>query len=1216
MAEATTTQVDDQKLLAYHDKLDAYIKQIDELRDKNTIEDLQAAIHVIEEAFNAGNDDLYKTLKVGRVCLVRKSIDELLKITKIGELRKDVKKYRGNLQQILRKVRVKTSLPAEKISEAEGPVPTTPPPAEPAPEPPAEPEPTAETPSDLPKSNEDLQVKALELLDKGDAQDALKFIAGYFTSIKISEKDFVKRFQKDTAIGMLNNPPWDKESGKIEVDKIRDFLKTLTVRTAPLPTTEPEPEPVSEPPAETETPPKTETKTETRETEFGMNEAYEAIGKEPNGSADRLVMTIRIMTRIKMGATGMDKDFYTARNKYFGIDNSLPIPKQLDIGKKIMSAVAEAKNPFLEAVFNAKVGFDNKKILKEILKSNGAPENAEEAKKKVKEALRQVEEIINKAKTEAVKPATEPAAKPRIEPEPTIELKTKPAPKARSAEMPKDVPDNIHTAIEERIKDNKDNLRRFVLAWRLHKGEAVNWNLNDKDESQIKTILDALDGVKADTPDVQATMKKSLMRLFRVLNKIPTKEAEKAMKDKEEHEKFKVFFDEICVLNEALEKQVKELFDILESNPKDFPKPAHQRLLSQLKDEIRDVLFVKNVPEAMGISEDASREDRLSVIEKMSFREKIQKAKDIKKSIDDDPELPAMLEVYRNKIEPTKKGGKPPEPSKPDIKAPPSDKKEGESKVGPAPGSPEDEKAKKEVKDEKKTEEKEKREREKKREGKEKVAEISDTDIESFMTEILREGSDYIVKGKLKDPTCLAIQKLIKEEIGGKGIDDLKHFLQKPKVELTDEAKRYKKENTIKQLEVLIKEQIDKIDDLNEEAKNKRKMSTEDYKKLLKTRREEINKKGHMELALSSMKEKMQYKTPLQVLTMINFYIEKGDKEEVSSYLDVNILKKAEEQIEEQRKTVSRGITGKVLNFCTGLIKPRLKGILEVLGTKENVLKKIGKEKMAELAEAKEESDVKEWLRSLDGGKEHAYSEVLPLLIAYLEMAIRGGRMINYINATSMGSAKKLLKNLRTARVDHYATEIESETGNEIDLMNKYFGKMNKSMSAEKEVSKKIISNPTYWRLAFGAVGASALISTGGLAAVGLLPYGLGVGFGTLTAGSLVRGADKDLDEDTKKSVRRGAVRSLVAGTLATGAAALGGGLIAVPLMGMAGLFSPELYKKREWFKKKGKQATPHAKKGTMFGLKTIPKFVTVPLLSYGIFTKKGRARLWKEIKR
>lgn len=1308
MAEATATQTDEQELLAYHDKLDAYIKQIDELRDKNTIEDLQAAVHVIEEAFNAGNDDLYKTLKVGRACFVRKSISELLKITKTTELRKFVKKYRGNLNRILRIA--KTFFPAKKATVAEEPAPITPPPAEPVPEP------TAETPAELPTNNEDLQAKALELLDKGDAQGTVKLIASYFTSIDIPEGDMVKGFQKDKAIKMLYNPP--------EEDKIIDFLKNLTPQPpVPMPAPEPKapvaPEPTIEsvfsgpkslidikrnaklrmkdgavkeglqdlieglktldayknkfgeaviksgegllskesaldqdrviswidtlkdspgppsaikqskpktgPEAKPQAPAEPKPKAETKETEFGWDEAYEAVDKEPDSTADLLVMTIRIMMRIKMGATGMGKEFYADRNKYFGIDNDLPVPEQLEISRKIMSAVTEAKNPFLEAVFSAKVGFDNKKILKKILKTNGVPENAEETKNKVKEALRQVKEIINKAKAEVVKPADKPPKaepKPKAEPAPKPKDKPKaePAPKAppAPAEMPKDVPDNIRIAIEEKIKGNKDNLRRFVLAWRFYKGEAVNLNLNDDDEKHVKTILGALEGIKSDASDVQNTMKKPFIRLFIILDKIPGEEAEKAMKDKEEHEKFKIFFDEICVLNGDLEKQIAELFEILELNPNNFSNPTHQRLLSQLKDEIRDVLFVNNVPKAMGMSADASREDKLSVIEKMSFREKIQKAKDIKKSIDDDPELPDMLEVYRNKIKPTKKGVKPPESSKPDIKAPPSDQTTEGSAVGTAPGPSADDEKKKRDDEEKKKAEEEKRKKEKEKKGKEKksdeskekVSGISDGDIEKFMAEILREGSDYIVKGGSKDPTSLAIRQLIKEKIGSDGIDDLKHFLQKPKVELTKEAKEYKRDNTIKQLEALIKEQKSEIDDLTQRAK-KRTLSDEDLKKILTTKREEVNKKEHMELALSSMNEKVQYKTPLQVLTMINFYIEKGDSDEKSSYLDVTILKQAEEQIDKERKKISGSFSHKAINFLTfGLIKPTLKGILKVLGTREDALKKIGKEKMEELAGADDVKEVKAWLNSLEGGRERAYSEVAPLLIAYLEMALRSGRM-SHINIVSMGAAEDLLKHLKAARMDHYANEVEGKTGNEIDLMNEYFGKMNKSMSVEKEISEKILSDPTNWRLATGAVGTGAI----GAAALAGGPLGLGIGFGVLTAGALARSFGKDLDDETKKLVRRGTIRSLVAGTLATGIAALGGGFIAIPLMGLTGLFSPELFKHRKKIKEKAKIAAPHVKKGGMIGLKIIPKLVLVPLLSYGLITKKGRARLWKTIK-
>lgn len=1169
----TDTKSEDKikQLQEYQEELESAIEVIDSIVKDGGVNKagLDLAISTIENVLDKDRyGELYKKLKLGYISQTREATRNILSIEDTELIEREILKDRDKIKRILRKINIEFR--GLKTKE------------------PTKPEPIAKPKPHLPKSHEDLQVEAGKLLDNADLSGALKLIADYFKSLKISDKDIIRGFQKDTAIGMLNNPP--------DVDEVRRFLATLTTKITPPPPQAPPDEKATAEPKAIKEPKSTKAKPRTKE--IGFDEIYESIDKTADGTADRLAMTIRIITRIKMGAKNMNKDFYEDRNKYFDIDNSLPIWEQLDISNQIMQAIRHANNSFLGAVFSSQADFDNKKILIAILKVNGNPKTPEEAKKKVEEALKQIQEIIKKAKSEVKKPTKEPTSQPTDKPTADKRKKTK------SIEMPNSMPEILRNEAMEAIKEDGQK-KRFILAWRIYKGDIS--LLDQKDRKIIKSKFDALIKIEAKTEEEKEIIHDEINE---ILNIIPSADP---LKDREHEEKFKIFLDEICIFDEGLETKVKTLFEILRLNSKDFTEPAYQNLVEELQFEIRHVLFVSNVPNAIGISKDSSPEERMNFISKMRLPEKIKKAKEIKQSIDEDPELTSMLDIYERKVKKAerKTAGK----QVPIIEAEPvflteSDKTKTDEVSLPDTSDT----AKKTTSSSGTTE---KKEEIKKRETKEKGSEIPDDKIEKFMSEILREGDKYIVKGKLKNPACLAIQKLIKEEIGIYGINDLKNFLQKPKIKLTEEAKKYREENTIKKLESLIKEQQYTIDDLVQRAK-KAKLSDEEVKTILEEKRKETNKKEHMELALSSMKEKIQYKTPLHVLAMINFYLEKGDKEEVSSYLDVNILKKTEEQIQEQRESISDSFSRKAINFVTfGLIKPSLKNILETLGTKENILKKIGKEKMHELANLKEESDVKEWLRNLDGGKEHAYNEVLPLLIAYLEMAIRGGRM-SYINTVSMGSAEKLLKHLRAVRIDHYANEIEGENGSEIDLMNKYFGKMNKSILTEQEVSKKIISDPTYWRLAFGAISGAAVGLTGGLALAGFATAGLGAGFGTLTAGGAVRSLGKDLDPESKKSVRRGVVRSLVAGTLATGAAFLGAGL-AAPLLALPGLFSPELFKYRKQIKDKTVKGTkivaPKAGKAAIFSLKTIPKFILVPLSLYGIFTQKGRERLSKIIK-
>ena len=326
---------------------------------------------------------------------------------------------------------------------------------------------------------------------------------------------------------------------------------------------------------------------------------------------------------------------------------------------------------------------------------------------------------------------------------------------------------------------------------------------------------------------------------------------------------------------------------------------------------------------------------------------------------------------------------------------------------------------------------------------------------------------------------------------------------------------------------------------------------------------------GLKRLTQKKGKETVHYKTPEQLLGMINLYFHKqelgGDETPDFS----KVLADTQEKIETARKKSPNklGWLGNRMNLFSYL-KPTLTATLETVVDQDKSLSKITPEQAKELAKVWDDAGgVESWIRELEGSEKDKMENIVPAIVGHLSIAVNAGGA-SYLNALSVNRGIKLLSILRKAIHEYSIEHAERQSGDSLQKMGAYFGQLNSINKKTTKIKQKIISKNMYSTVAkralipagvaaggvAAATGALAIASMGGIAIASAAAGGVGA---TATAASV-----KLKDPEQRAIAKKIAVRGLVAGGL--GALAVG----AAPIAGIAalgaGAMSPEIWKNKK----------------------------------------------------
>jgi hypothetical protein len=905
-----------------------------------------------------------------------------------------------------------------------------------------------------------------------------------------------------------------------------------------------------------------------------VNQAYDAIDNKLDGNADRLAWTIRIIKRLQDVRKDMPTNFLYDRNDYFEIDNSLPAPEQEVISKKIMEAVYGARNPFLRTLLHSTIAYDNPPILKKILEFNGLPKTRAEAQKKIDDFYNQVKEIIKLGKDEFNKERTKKAEekkrleeeekkkkdeeqrkkeeeeKNRLEEEEEKRLEEEEMLKEKPREIPSEVPAMLKEIAEELTKDKVDERLAFVIAWAIYKGRGSNILKKEDHETIVNTFKNLVQFSKTDNALMRDATRSDISDLLTkykdILLAVPGVEKRSRHIESMRKTLTLLFLD-----NKDMEDKIQLCFQTLEIDPSTCTDNEERLSLEKVKKYILKVFNIK-IPEVYGINNGDDYDKNFKDLREKDLDELGEKSTEVVKLIDS---LEKEIKKYKTYSERKKKGGE----------KPPSGGDGGE--IGDLLLESERKEADKEAK-----------------------SEALDTAIPKLMSAVLSDSAFY----HKKDPASLAIDAIIREKVGTEGLPELRGFLLKPKITISEGVSEMADTKSLTQLNVELKKcltdrkekeheiksaeiSLGKI--VNKEASDALRVDLKKYQgELIKL----DNDKEKIEAAISYKNGTMRYYSTPQILAMINLYLAMKNNQNTTQK---NIMKVVEAQIEAQREKVY-SFAGKIVNagfdvLSVGtLLKPTLKGTLMML-EKDEQLSKIGAEKLGKLAKAWDNRGaVDAWISGLEGSEEDRMTRMVPRIIAYLELALRDGNM-RYLRVYSAGCTKQLVENLKNARHDYIMNKVEAQlqSGNasDVDKMNTYFRELNKATVSQGAITKKIVTRGSTYKT-LGALAILGSVGTGvgfagaavaSLGAAGVTAAGVGVLGGGAAVGAGVT-AMKTKSPTLKKVAKSGALRTVGATALGVGALALGVGGIAAAVAALPGMLSPELVKKRKEIGKAG----------------------------------------------
>jgi hypothetical protein len=291
------------------------------------------------------------------------------------------------------------------------------------------------------------------------------------------------------------------------------------------------------------------------------------------------------------------------------------------------------------------------------------------------------------------------------------------------------------------------------------------------------------------------------------------------------------------------------------------------------------------------------------------------------------------------------------------------------------------------------------------------------------------------------------------------------------------------------------------------------------------------------------------YKSPREVLGMINIYLAKDD--ETVETLQEKIEQQVQDERERMRPNLFVATVGK-------LFLPSLKSTLKALSKDKKMAELLGENAGDELAKlsflfGSNYDKVSDWASNLPGGIEKHIETTIPRLIAYLELATRDGKA-RYLVDTA--EANNLIIHLRKLQHEHIRDKIDEEGSMEPRLkMLKYVEKINESERKITDLNKTILKNNMAKNIAIkgGAIAGlagSAILSP--FSFLSTLPA-------FLSAPAFIASYTNRVPKKRQPMVRSAAIRATIANGVVLGGIALGAGLYIGSGLALIGLASPNL---------------------------------------------------------
>ena len=417
---------------------------------------------------------------------------------------------------------------------------------------------------------------------------------------------------------------------------------------------------------------------------------------------------------------------------------------------------------------------------------------------------------------------------------------------------------------------------------------------------------------------------------------------------------------------------------------------------------------------------------------------------------------------------------------------------------------------------------------------------------------------------------CLAISKLIRES--GIDINQLKQFLQNPEFlnkTVSDEAKQAvtaemqeKHANSLDKLKTALDDELKDIEEYADSIKGRKPLQTEADK--LSANRERKTKIRNMSRTLDLMialeKRTMTYESPREILALINFFINKDKQISMEA-----LSEQMDNQIGEQKEGLYKGWRARINQACF-FLRPTMSSTLRAIA-KDREFKQLGENPAAELEKlakiAGSGPKLRDWADKLPGGLEKNIHTTIPRVIAYMESAIREGKVSSMM---ATGGARKLVENLRSLQRANVRKEVEDEFRKDRSMTNEqkmllYVTKLNQADQSVADINLKLIkSNSRNTKLIRGSALA------GGLIAPYIAPL---AAFSTLTVPYFAERIYKGIStKDTPMAVKAGA-RVTAANALGIGGTLVGGPYLGIPLA-VLGLATPFFWKHKKGIGKAG----------------------------------------------
>ena len=433
------------------------------------------------------------------------------------------------------------------------------------------------------------------------------------------------------------------------------------------------------------------------------------------------------------------------------------------------------------------------------------------------------------------------------------------------------------------------------------------------------------------------------------------------------------------------------------------------------------------------------------------------------------------------------------------------------------------------------------------------LSEVGDSDIAEMMSRILEDGDNYNL---IDDPNNEVIKDMIFRHYPTKG--DLKKLestlFKSDKVisALREKAKLLKLD--ISSLSEKIKTKQSALRGVSGYGNNNNNTDLQgEIDDLIDQKKGKDLELGNINDDLKSKRKTTHYESTWQVLAMIFADTNKG-----TEMTEIDIINQMHKAIDDNRFEPGKR------SFLTSFFKPTLKRTLSQIAQDEFFKKnKLDASQLEGLNGAwKTRKEVQNWLRGLEIKENIKMEEIVPQIIAYLELAIQEGNS-SYLHNRSIDKAKSLVEHLTSLRNIHVAKKTrEKFTGDEMEFMSAYFENLNKATATKDDITEGLITSK--WRNIAEAgkgIGIGTATYFGAPTALSILSFSTSLTAGGIVGGGLAIGSRYVKNERTKKMMQ---TASLPAG-IATSAMMLTGiGLVPAAIIGGLGLGAAAYVKHRD----------------------------------------------------